>query len=109
MYNLATPGTTYYGVRVTAKNTTTSALGSMAITTGAVSSAFVGNAGTTTDSWSSLRTVSNAVVLTAGGNAPAAGVNSNVLDLVAAYALFENPVPVSSTGGTTIRVSWLGV
>mgnify|MGYP006145034145 CR=1 FL=1 len=34
--------------------------------------------------------------------------NSNVLDLVASYALTESPVAVASTAGTTDRTGWLG-
>jgi hypothetical protein len=107
-FNLSTPGTTYSGVRVTATNdSTTTNLGSMAITTGATSQAFVGNAGTTTDSFSSLRTQSNAQGLTAGSNIVAASINSSSLDYVAAFSDVEAPVAVASTAGTTDRTGWL--
>ena len=105
-FNLSTPGTTYSGVRVTATNdSTTTNLGSMAITTGATSSAFAGNSGTTTDHFAGL--TGNALALAAGANIVAASINSSSLDYVAAFTDVEAPVAVASTAGTTDRTGWL--
>jgi len=107
LYNLSTPGTTYSGVRVTAKNTSTAtALNSMNITIGTASQAFAGNGGTTSDSFDGLD--NNAVLLTAGSNIVAASINSSTLDFVSSFSNVENPVPVASTAGTTNRTGWLG-
>jgi len=107
LYNLSTPGTTYSGLRVTAvNNSTTVDLSSMNVTVGTVSSAFAGNSGTTTDSFSGL--TGNAVLLSAGDNIVAASIKSSTLDYVSSFSDVENPVPVASTSATTDRTGWLG-
>jgi hypothetical protein len=106
-FNLSTPGTTYSGVRVTVTNdSTTSNLSGMAVTIAdAASTAFRGNDGTTTDSFTAK--ASNGEALAAGANIVAASINSSSLDYVAAFSDVEAPVAVASSAGTTDRTAWL--
>ena len=110
LFTLATPTTIYNGLRVTATSTNPNVnYGSMGITVGAVSEAFAGNAGTLSESFTGINVSRNAQLLLAGSNVVAASVNSSALDFVSAFSLNEIQLDVPSTGGTTIRVGWLGL
>ena len=95
-------------MRVTLKNGSTTVAKTLTavLTAAATSAAFVGNDGAT-DTGSSRLVLTSGTTIASVANS--AGNSSDTLNYVAGYSDIEAPVTTTSTAGTTVRVSWLGV
>jgi hypothetical protein len=114
LYNFSAPAVSYSGVRVTAKNTSTSTALTMSVTiAGANSTAFAGifgDGGVGPNAEKMLRRETLAQGLVSSGDRitiATGAVASASLDYASAFSDIEVPVTSASTAGTTDRTGWL--